>query len=235
MDKEQKAAVVDELAAQIKDAGAVFAVDYRGISVPQAAELRAKLREADAVFRIVKNRLTLRAADAAGTEELKAVLEGPTAFTFVKGDAVLAAKALAQFRREHEILDYKGGLMDGAVLDPEEFETIAKLPGRDVLNGQLAGMVASPLTGLVRGLGALISGLAIQLKQIEEQGLVTGEAEAAAEPPAAEEAEDQQASETSEEKPPAEQAEEEAQPGGDSNPAQQSDQETETSEEEKEN
>ena len=66
MNREQKTAVVEELAAELKDAEAIFAVDYRGISVPQAAELRAELREADARFRVVKNRLTLRAADEAG-------------------------------------------------------------------------------------------------------------------------------------------------------------------------
>jgi large subunit ribosomal protein L10 len=209
MNRDEKAAVVEQLATEIKDAGAIFAVDYRGISVPQAAELRSKLREADANFRVVKNRLTLRAADQAGVTELKDVLEGPTAFTFVRGDAVLAAKALAAFRKEHEILDYKGGLMDGAVIDPDQFNTIARLPGRDVLNGQLAGMIASPLTGLVRGLSGLISGLAIQLRQIQEQGLVSGEAK----PPAEETPQEgEEPSETSEELPPKEQAEEEAQP-----------------------
>ena len=71
MDREQKTAVVEELAEELKDATAIFAVDYRGISVPQAAELRAGLRDADTRFRVVKNRLTLRAADAAGTDALK--------------------------------------------------------------------------------------------------------------------------------------------------------------------
>jgi large subunit ribosomal protein L10 len=71
MDREQKTAVVEGLASELKEATAIFAVDYRGISVPQAAELRAGLRDADTRFRIVKNRLTLRAADTAGTDGLK--------------------------------------------------------------------------------------------------------------------------------------------------------------------
>ena len=71
MDREQKTAVVEELATELKDATAIFAVDYRGISVPQAAELRAGLRDADTRFRVVKNRLTLRAADEAGTDGIK--------------------------------------------------------------------------------------------------------------------------------------------------------------------
>jgi large subunit ribosomal protein L10 len=190
MDREQKTAVVDELATELKDATAIFAVDYRGISVPQAAELRAGLRDADTRFRIVKNRLTLRAADAAGTDGLKAHLSGPTALALVKGDAALAAKTLNRLGSEWELLDYKGGLMDGEELDPDSFTAIAKLPGRDALNAQLAGVVASPLTGLVRGLGSMIQGLALQLGQIAEQGLVSGEApkeEAPAEETTAEE------------------------------------------------
>jgi large subunit ribosomal protein L10 len=192
MNKEQKAAVVEEVAAQIKESGAVFAVDYRGITVPQAAELRTKLNEAGARFRVVKNTLTQIAADQADAESLKQVLEGPTAFTFVRedGDVALAAKALAQFKREHDVLGFKGGLMNGEVLTVEQLGALSRLPAREVLHGQLVGIVASPITGLVRGLNALIAGLAIQLGQIVEQGLLpAGEApaeEAAAEEPAAE-------------------------------------------------
>jgi large subunit ribosomal protein L10 len=187
MDREQKTAVVKELAEELKDAQAIFAVDYRGISVPQAAELRTGLRDADARFRIVKNRLTLRAADEAGTESLKEHLEGPTALTFVKGDAALAAKTIFRLGSEWELLDYKGGLMDGEALDPDSFVAIARLPGREQLNAQFAGVVASPLTGLVRGLGSMIQGLALQLGQIAEQGLVTGEEPKTEEEPKAEE------------------------------------------------
>jgi large subunit ribosomal protein L10 len=196
MNREEKSAAIQEIAAQIEESEAIFAVDYRGISVPQAAELRSKLREADASFRIVKNRLTKIAADQVGEERLPDLLQGPTALTFVRGDTAQAAKAITTFNKEHEVLTYKGGFMDGTSLDEGAFKSIAKLPGRDVLNGQLAGVVASPLTGLVRGLGSMIQGLALQLGQIAEKGLVTGEAPAADEAPAAEEP---KAEETSEE------------------------------------
>jgi len=169
MDREQKAATIEEIAAQIEAAEAIFAVDYRGISVPQAAELRGRLRDADASFRIVKNRLTKRAADQVGEERLTDLLEGPTALTFVRGDTAMAAKAIATFTKEHEILAFKGGFMEGLSLDEDKFKSIARLPSRDVLNGQLAGVVASPLTGLVRGLGSMVSGLASQLQQLQTQ------------------------------------------------------------------
>jgi len=177
MDREQKAALVDRIADRLGDAEAIFAVDYRGISVPQAAELRAKLAESGATFSVVKNRLAKRAVERAGTAELEQLFDGPTALTFVKGDAVTAAKAIATFAREHQILEYKGGIMDGAPLEPDQFKAIARLPGLDVLHGQLVGVTASPLTGLIRGLASMLSGLAVALGQIQEKGLAGGEAE----------------------------------------------------------
>ena len=169
MNRDEKAQAIEEIAAQIKGAEAIFAVDFRGISVPQAAELRAKLREADAGFRIVKNRLTKRAADQAGEERLAEWLQGPTALTFVRGDTAQAAKTISNFNKEHEVLTFKGGFMADTTLDEEKFKSIARLPAREVLDSQLAGVVASPLTGLVRGLGSMVSGLANQLQQLQEQ------------------------------------------------------------------
>jgi large subunit ribosomal protein L10 len=206
MNREEKSAAIQEIAAQIEGSEAIFAVDYRGISVPQAAELRSKLREADASFRIVKNRLTKIAADQVGEERLAELLQGPTALTFVRGDTAQAAKAITTFNKQHEVLTYKGGFMEETSLDELAFKSIAKLPGREVLNGQLAGVVASPLTGLVRGLGSMIQGLAIQLGQIAEKGLVSGEAPAAEEPKAEEAPAEEPA--TEEDTPEAEKAEE---------------------------
>jgi len=169
MNRDEKANAIEEIAAQIEAAEAIFAVDYRGISVPQAAELRAKLRDADASFRVVKNRLTKIAAGKAGEERLGELLEGPTALTFVRGDTALAAKAISTFSREHDVLAFKGGFMDGVSLDKDRFRSIARLPSREVLNGQFAGVVASPLTGLIRGLGSMVGGLASQLQQLQTQ------------------------------------------------------------------
>jgi large subunit ribosomal protein L10 len=169
MNREQKAAVIEEIAAQLTASQAVFAVDYRGITVEQAAELRTKLRDADASLRVVKNTLTIRAADQAGADGLRPVLEGPTALTFVRGDAATAAKAVADYARVTGLLPFKGGLMNGEALLPEQMTAIARLPARDVLNAQFVNVVASPLTGLVTSLSNLISGLARQLAQVAEQ------------------------------------------------------------------
>ena len=192
MNRDQKAAAIAEIGEALGETNAVYAVDYRGISVTDAAELRTRLREADASFSIVKNRLAKRAVDEAGIEGLDEFLVGPTALTYVRGDAVLAAKAIADFAKTNENLTYKGGILDGAPLDQGQFSSIARLPGVDVLRGQLVGIAASPLTGLVRSLNGLISGLASQLGQIADKGLVGQDApapelEAAAEEDPAEE------------------------------------------------
>lgn len=192
MNREQKAAAVAEIAEQIKESEAVFAVDYRGITVAQVGELRSKLREADSTFRVVKNTLTERAADEADAEALKELLEGPTALTFVRGDAAAAAKAIADFQKATggELLPFKGGLMNGNALDAAQITAISKLPSREVLYGQLVGVVASPITGLARGLNGLLSGLAVALGGVlekKESGeLPSGDAPAAATPAAQE-------------------------------------------------
>jgi large subunit ribosomal protein L10 len=194
MNREQKGAVIAEIAADIEASQAIFAVDYRGISVPQAAELRAKLREADATFRVVKNSLTERAADQVGKPELKTLLIGPTALTFVRGDAATAAKAIADYARATQLLPFKGGTMGQEALEAQQVVAISRLPSREVLYGQLVGVVASPVSGLVRTLGALVGGLAVALGQVREKKesgeIPAGEppaapAEHAQEPPAA--------------------------------------------------
>ena len=208
MNREQKEAAVADLAERLKQAQAIFAVDYRGISVPEAAELRSKLAQADASFRIVKNRLTKLATAGAGVEVLDEALVGPTALALIHGDPVTAAKAIFTFSRQHDVLEFKAGIMDGEPVDSERFVALARLPALDVMHGQLVGMTASPLTGLVRGLGSMLGGLAIALKEMEDKGLVQGEAPA--------------------EEPPAEQGDEEASPAD--APEEPEDGSTETSE-----
>ena len=207
MNREQKAAVIEEIAADITESQAIFAVDYRGITVAQADQLRASLRQADAAFRVVKNSLTERAAKQAGADELLPLLAGPTALTFVRGDAAAAAKAVADFTRATQLLAFKGGVMDGAALSSADVTSISRLPSRDVLYGQLVGLIANPISGLARTLNALIGGLAVGLggvlakKEADPAFAVPASAAAAEEPadsagvdspqqPAAEEAAD---------------------------------------------
>jgi large subunit ribosomal protein L10 len=103
--------------------------------------------------------------------------------TFVRGDAAAAAKALRDFRRstQNTLLEFKGGWMDGQALSPEDVDAIAQLPSRDVLIGRLVGLIASPISGLATALNNLPAGLARQLQQIHDQGLIGGGAPAPAE------------------------------------------------------
>ncbi len=190
MNRDQKAVAIAEIATHIDESDAVFAVDYRGITVAQVAELRAKLRESDATFKVVKNSLTERAADQVGAESLKEFLAGPTALTFVRGDVATAAKTVADYARTTQLLPFKGGLMGDDTLDIEQIRTLSRLPSREVLYGQLVGVVASPISGLVRSLGGLLGGLAVALGQVREKKesgeIPAGDAPAAeAETPAA--------------------------------------------------
>ncbi len=187
MNREEKAVVIDQIAGEFGDSEAIFALDYRGITVAQVAELREKLRVSDTKLRVAKNSLSERAADQAGVADIKPLLVGPTALALVKGDVAVAAKTLSDTSRVlRGPLTFKGGFMGGSLLSSEQVESIAKLPSRDVLNAMLVGTIAAPLTGLARTLNALIAGVAIQLGQIRDQGLVGGDAPApaAAEPPA---------------------------------------------------
>ena len=220
MNREQKAATIEALASEIDGADAVFAVDYRGISVSQAAELRTKLRDVDATFQVVKNSLTERAADQVGAESLKPLLSGPTALTFVRGDAAMAAKAIADQARVTQLLPFKGGLMNGEVLGAEQIRAISRLPSREVLYGQLVGMVASPITGLVRTLGGLVGGLAVALSQVREKkesGEIPGGEPPAGEAPPAEESPVEEA--PAEDEPQAEAAPAEDEPQAEAAPA----------------
>ena len=189
MNRDQKAVAIAEIAAQIDESEAIFAVDYRGITVAQVAELRAKLRESDATFKVVKNSLTERAADQVGADTLKEFLSGPTALTFDRGDVATAAKAVADYGRATQLLPFKGGLMEGSTLDVEQIRSLSRLPSREVLYGQLVGVVASPVSGLVRTLNALLSGVAVALGQVhakKESGEIpAGEAPASGDSSAA--------------------------------------------------
>jgi large subunit ribosomal protein L10 len=172
MNREQKTAAVAEIVENIQASEAVLAVDYRGLTVTQAAELRAALRENDATLAVAKNTLTGRAITEVGesAEGLRGFLAGPTALTYVKGDVAATAKAITTFAKANgDLPAFKGGILDGQALSVDEIQAISKLPSRDVLYGQLVGVVAAPITGLARGLNALIGGLAIALAGVQEK------------------------------------------------------------------
>jgi large subunit ribosomal protein L10 len=151
MDRAEKERVVEELAERLRASDALIVADYRGLSVAQLKNLREELRRHGARFSIVKNTLTRRAAEAAGTGELLALLDGPTAIAFLEsgGDLVAVAKALAETSRSTRVLQLRGGVLEGASVDAEQLARLATLPPTDVLRGQVLGALASPLYTIV--------------------------------------------------------------------------------------
>jgi large subunit ribosomal protein L10 len=173
----QKAAEIDLLTDRFERAQMTILADYRGLSVSQLQDLRARLRPADSEFRVAKNTLVRIAAERAGVEGLETYLEGPTAVMFAFGDVVAPAKALSDFARTSRILQVKAGLMNGQVVSAEDVEAIATLPPREELVGKLVGMLASPMARVVGVLSGPSRSVAYLVNaRIESLG---GEAEAA--------------------------------------------------------
>jgi large subunit ribosomal protein L10 len=184
MKKEQKEQVVDELTARLKAADTLLVADYRGLTMPQIDDLRSRLLDSGARFTVVKNTLTRRAAEAAGADVLLALLDGPSAIAFLEadGDMVAAAKALADSARETNVLEIRGGVLQGRAMTAAEVENLAKLPPEDVLRGQVLGAIVAPLTALAGLLNAPLQNLVGLIDaRIEQLG---GEEETSPEPEA---------------------------------------------------
>jgi large subunit ribosomal protein L10 len=189
MQKSDKERVVEELTERLQSSEALLVADYRGLTNSQLEGLRAELGKHGAKLSVVKNTLTRRAAEAAGSDALLALLEGPTAIAFVtaEGDPVAVAKALSDSGRDTKILALRGGVLSGNPISGTEIESLAKLPPLDVLQGQLVGVIVAPLTQLVALLNAPLQNLVglidARIRQLEEGGETTT---AADEAPAAE-------------------------------------------------
>ena len=186
--KENKEQIVAELAAQLGSAQTLIVADYRGLTNKQLESLRGALLESGARLRIVKNSLTRRAAEQAGAEALLVMLDGPTAIAFIEsgGDPAAVAKALAATARETNVLELRGGILEGKTLSGAEVAELATLPPGDVLRGQLVAAVVAPLTQLLALVSApvrdLVGLIDARIEQLEEQGEVVEERGEAAAP-----------------------------------------------------
>jgi large subunit ribosomal protein L10 len=211
MDKSQKEQVVADLVERLRTTDSLIVADYRGLTNAQLVDLRAKLRGSGARLTVVKNTLTRRAAEEAGTEALLALLEGPTAIAFVEteGDPVAVAKALADAAKDTKVLALRGGILSGQTLSGADVEELAKLPAPEVVKAQLVGAIVAPLTQLAALIAApvrdLVGLIDARIAQLEEGG----DTSASAAPPAVEEA---PAEEAAAEEAPAESAAADAEP-----------------------
>ncbi len=182
MARADKVAAVTELTEQFQHSNGAMLTEYRGLTVAQLAELRRSLGE-NATFTVVKNTLTKIAAKDAGLEqELSALLSGPSAIAFVKGDVVETAKGLRDFAKANPMLVIKGGVLDGNPLTSAEIARLADLEPRDVLLAMLAGAMKASMANAA----ATFAALPAQMAQLAEALRVKREpqAEAAADGPA---------------------------------------------------
>ena len=148
--KEQKAEQVELLTEKLKSAKVAVLTDYRGLTVAQIQDLRGKLRGGDVEYRVVKNTLVRRAAEAAGVKALESELQGPVAIAFGYEDLSAPSKLLNEWVRATRLkLDIKGGLVEGRVFSPDQVKQLADLPSREALIAQLMGTMQSPVGQLV--------------------------------------------------------------------------------------
>ncbi len=165
----RKQEMVEHYEGGLATAQNAFLVSFEGLTVPQATDLRSRIREQGGTYEVVKNRLALRAIEGRGLDGLKEQFRGPTAVAYVEDDPVALAKALTDFRKDVPAIEFKGALVDGQAVDASEVEAIAQMPGRDDLIAKLLFLLQSPITRLARGLAAIPRQLVVVLDQVAKE------------------------------------------------------------------
>jgi large subunit ribosomal protein L10 len=176
MARPEKVASVEEIKTKLTDADAALLTEYRGLTVSELATLRGSLRPAGTEYKVFKITLARRAIEDAGMQDLLPMLSGPTAFAFVKGDAVVAAKALRDFGKDNPALIIKGGLLGPRVLTPADIEQLADVEPREVLLARLAGGMKAPMNKAAGLFSAFTRNFAYGLKAYVDQRVEGGEA-----------------------------------------------------------
>jgi len=165
----EKEAKVSEVQEKLTKSRAVVLADYRGLNVQEVTELRKKLRESGIEYKVIKNTITSRAAQAAKIEGLDQYLSGPTALAFSYSDPVTPAKLLADFAKDHKKLELKGGILEGRVISLDLVKQLASLPSREVLLGQVAGVLQAPIRGLAIVLAGPMRNMVNVLEAVRKQ------------------------------------------------------------------
>lgn len=167
--REQKAQIVEELKGKFTKASSAILVDYKGLNVQEATELRSSFREAGVDYKVYKNTLTEIAVKEVGLEELIPFLEGPTAIAFSEDDPVAPAKILTEAIRKYRKIEFKTGVVDGKVIDVDGIKALADLPSREELLAKLLGSMNAPIANLVGVLTGPVRALTYALNAIKEQ------------------------------------------------------------------
>ena len=165
----QKDETISRYEDGIAKAPHAFLLGFQGISVPEDTELRVKIRESGGSYEVVKNTLALRAVEGQGLEALGEKFVGPTSVAYIDDDPVALAKALRDFQKDVPAIEFKGGLVDGKPIGPDDLEQIASMPSRDDLIAKLLFLLQSPITRLARTLAAVPREFVVVLDQIAQQ------------------------------------------------------------------
>ncbi len=167
--RQEKVAVVDEVTAKLEASTAVIVTEYRGMTVGQLAALRRQLLPAGGEYKVYKNTLARFAAEKAGMPGLADLLVGPSAITFITGDAAAVAKTLRDAAKTTPLLVLKGGVIGGKVISAKDVEALADLPSREVLLAQFAGALQAPMAKMAGLLQAMPRNFAYGLKALIDQ------------------------------------------------------------------
>ena len=166
--RDEKAAVVEELRGGLEPEGHVILAEYRGLTVEEMTRLRRKVRAASGTMKVMKNTLVRRAVEGTDKEALKDLLTGPNALFYTKDDPVQVVKAVSGAAKEFEAMKIKGGVLEGKALSPEQILRIAELPPREELLAKTLGSLAAPLQGLVNVMQGVSRNLVYVLDAIRQ-------------------------------------------------------------------
>jgi large subunit ribosomal protein L10 len=150
--REEKVALVKEIAEKLQNSKSTIITDYRGLTVAEVTELRRKLREAGVEFKVLKNTMTRRAAEQVNLSEINQFLTGPSAIAFSYDDVVAPAKILNEFAKTHKALELKAGIVEGKIVSKEEVTALAELPNREGLLSMLLSVLQAPMRNLAYSL-----------------------------------------------------------------------------------
>jgi large subunit ribosomal protein L10 len=164
MNRTEKQTVVDGLSQDFSSNDTVFALDYRGLKVEEATELRQKIRESGAKYRVIKNTLALIALKGTPLEGLSSHFKGMTGVAYTDTDPIALAKVLNDFAKDVPALSYKGGMVSGKEVDPDQFKALATMPGKDELLAKLLYVLQAPMRNLLGVIQAPARDLILVLK-----------------------------------------------------------------------
>jgi large subunit ribosomal protein L10 len=169
MNRVEKEDVIKELNETFKVNKSVLLIDFTGLNVADSTNLRQKISEAECGYRVIKNRLALRALEDTSLDGLKEHFQGPTAIAYTVGDPVALAKLLKTFIEDHPGMSFKAGVVDGQAVSAGEMENLAEMPSRPELLAKLLYLLNAPLTQFATALQSPLRNLASVLKQLGEK------------------------------------------------------------------